>query len=308
MSSETPEDGLQPSKEDTSHKPRSGSGEKPGSLGLEMLEPSHHDGSTNLAHSLNSDGDDVNFLMPHERKLPLATQRLLLAGRRHTDGDEVEEEVEVRSGRRHMLWKLHNEERGLGAMPNGKTHVPGATTTEPASAPPPGELTPTVAAEIEKVTAPTIAAATEARAAAPGETALLNDAANPNKPLFDTVLKGVGELDPSRVALTPAEQTNVAAALAANITQTPGFQRDSGDPALLSVVASDNGDRVFAINNLNPDAPNAVHTSVAVEQARTQPLNVSTAQAVAQQQELPPPKPVQEQAAPTETVLPRAIV
>lgn len=310
MSSETPKDGIQPSTEDTGHKPRSATHHTPGSHGLELLESSHSHSIDEADDALDTDGEGIHSLAPHERKLSLADQRQLLASRRRVDGDDVEESVEVRSGLRHTLWKLHNEERVLGAMPNGNTHVPGTpaattgpTTTESA----PGELTPTVAAEIEKVTAPAIAAAADARAAASGEKALLNDAASPNKPLFDATLKGVGELDPARVALTPTEQTNVAAALTANMTQTPGFQRDNGDPALVSIVASDSGDRIFAINHQNPDAPNAVHTSVAVDQARAQPLEVSTALAMVPQQELSPPTPVQEQALSTETTQPRSI-
>lgn len=106
---------------------------------------------------------------------------------------------------------------------------------------------------------------------------LLNDPKNPNNPLFNTTLLGVSNLDPSKVQLNRTEQINTAGALAANVTNTPGFNRDNPNPSNLSVAASQDGNRVFAINNKNPDAPNAVYTSVDLNQARNQPLEVSTA-------------------------------
>jgi hypothetical protein len=95
----------------------------------------------------------------------------------------------------------------------------------------------------------------------------------------------VSNLDPSRVQLNRSEQVNVAGALTANITNTPGFERNSPNPSNISIAASQSGDRVFAINGQNPGAPNAVYTSVDVNQARSQPLEVSSAQAA-----VPPPQ------------------
>ncbi len=303
MNSETPKDGIPASGPGTSHESGHTGQDKPGSLGLENLEPSSDEDLDEAEIGIDSDGESVNFLTAGERKLSISEQRQILAGRRRPDDDNPEEEVEVRSGRRYLQWKEHHKDREMGGlMHDAKTNAPGTATDEPA----PTELTPTVVAEIEKTTA--LAAASQP-GITPTETAPLNDPSNPNKPLFDAVLKGVGDLDPARVALTPAEQTNVAAALTASMTQTQGFPREQSDAMQVSVAASDKGDRVFAINGQNPDAPNAVYISVSVEQARAQPLDVSTAQAIApQQQELQPPKPVQEQSATIETPAPRAIV
>ena len=298
MSSETPKDGIPASSAGAAHKSSHRGQDTPGSLGLENLEPSSDEEIDDAGHGMDSDGDGMNFLTAGERKLSLGEQRQILAGRRRANDDDVEEEVEVRSGRRYMREKMHEESRKLGDIKAGE---PGAGTSTEA----PGATTAVVAESTTSQT-PTV---TLAASAAPGETTLLNDPAHPNKPLFDAVLKGVGDLDPARVALTPAEQTNVAAALTASMTQTQGFPREQTDVVQISVAASDKGDRVFAINGQSPEAPNAVYTSVAVDQARAQPLDVSTAQAIApQQQELQPPKPVQEQSTAIETPAPRAIV
>jgi hypothetical protein len=114
----------------------------------------------------------------------------------------------------------------------------------------------------------------------------------------------VSNLDPNRVQLNRSEQVNVAGALTANITNTPGFERNNPNPSNISIAASQSGDRVFAINGQNPGAPNAVYTSVDLNQARTQPLEVSSAQAVAPTQvpvvQTPTP-PVQSQPQPEPT-------
>lgn len=305
MNSETPKDGIPPSNAGSAHQPSSKGHDTPGALGLENLEPSSVGDLDDAGHGMDSDGESMNFLTAGERKLSLSEQRQILAGRRRTNDDDVEEEVEVRSGRRYMLEKIHAETRA-GLKPGDiKVNEPGSGTETEA----PGTTSAVVA---ESATPPATAVAPNpgiAPGTAPAETALLNDPSHPNKPLFDAVLKGVGDLDPARVALTPVEQTNVAAALTAGMTQTQGFPREQAEALQVSVAASDKGDRVFAINGQSPDAPNAVYASVAVEQARAQPLDVSTAQAIApQQQELQPPKPVQEQSAPIETPAPRAIV
>ncbi len=107
---------------------------------------------------------------------------------------------------------------------------------------------------------------------------MLSDARNPNNTLFNTTLQGVNALDPSKVPLTRTEAVSVAGALTANITNTPGFDRTNPSPANISIAANQSGERVFAINNQNPGAANAVYTSVDVNQARNQELGVSTAQ------------------------------
>lgn len=315
MSSETPKDGIPASSTGAAHQSGThghgkghGNGhDTPGALGLENLEPSIGDDfdDSDIGHGIGtgSDGESVNFLTAGERKLSLGEQRQILAARRRIDDDsDTEEVLELRTGRRHIREKLHEQVRAALKPGGAKAdEQPGG----PASGTAPGDPSAVV---VESTTSATATVASNP-GAAPGETALLNDPAHPNKPLFDAVLKGVGDLDPARVALTPAEQTNVAAALTASMTQTQGFPREQTDVVQVSIAASDKGDRVFAINGQSPEAPNAVYTSVAVDQARAQPLDVSTAQAIApQQQELQPPKPVQEQSPPIETPAPRAIV
>lgn len=312
MSSETPKDGIPASSTGAAHQSGThGHGkdhDTPGALGLENLEPSIGDDFDNsdIGHGIGTDSDSesVNFLTVGERKLSLGEQRQILAGRRRIDDDsDTEEVLELRTGRRHMREKL-NEQVRASLKPGGAKadeQQPGGGTGGTA----PGGSSAIV---VESTTPPAATVASNP-GATPGETTLLNDPAHPNKPLFDAVLKGVGDLDPALVALTPAEQANVAAALTASMTQTHGFPREQTDAVQVSVAASDKGDRVFAINGQSPDAPNAVYTSVAVEQARAQPLDVSTAQAIApQQQELQQTKPVQEQSTPIETPAPRAIV
>ena len=312
MSSETPKDSIPASSTGAARQSGThGHGndhDTPGALGLENLEPNIGDDfdDSDIGHGIgtDSDGESVNFLTAGERKLSLGEQRQILAARRRVDDDsETEEVMEFRTGRRHMREKLNEQVRAAlkpGGAKAGEQQpggVPGGTA--------PGDPSAVVA----EGTTPPAATVASNTTAVPGQTTLLNDPAHPNKPLFDAVLKGVGDLDPARVALTPAEQANVAAALTANMTQTQGFPREQTDAVQVSVAASDKGDRVFAINGQSPEAPNAVYASVSVDLARAQPLDVSTAQAIApQQQELQPPKPVQEQSTPIETPAPRAIV
>ena len=307
MNSETPQEGTPAVDAGAARRPGTKGEDTPGSLGLENLEPSSAEDfdDTGYGIGMDSDGESVNFLTASERKLSLGEQRQILAGRRRTNDDDVEMEVlETRTGRREMRERMHEKARGIVKADGTKAEEPGAAV--PGS---PGAVSAAVAETSSPSSATPTTNPVSSPGTAPGETALLNDPANPNKPLFDAVLKGVGDLDPARVALTPAEQTNVAAALTASMTQTQGFPRGQSDVMQVSVAASDKGDRVFAINGQNPDAPNAVYISVAVEQARAQPLDVSTAQAIApQQQELQPPKPVQEQSATIETPAPRTIV
>jgi hypothetical protein len=129
---------------------------------------------------------------------------------------------------------------------------------------------------------PVPTSATAAQSGAP----LLNNPGNQSNNLFTAALNGVNGLDPSRVSLNANERTNVAGALTANMVTTPGFSASSQDPSKLSIAASQNGDRVFAIASADPRAQNAAYTSVEVASARTQPIEVSSAQA------LPPPAPV----------------
>jgi hypothetical protein len=288
MNSETPKDSISSSHSHAVHTKDVSNGETPGSHGLEMLEALDADFDSGDGYDANNNDNDGNFLAPHERKLPLSEQRQLLAMRRRPD-DEVDlEEMDVRSGRRH--WEEHHKERAIGS---------GATPNTAGAIDPAKEETPVVPT--------TIAAVVQAGSAAPGETALLNDPAHPNKPLYDAVLQGVGNLDASKVTLTGTEQINVAGALTASMTQTPGFQGGNPDPTAISIATSENGDRVFAINSQNPGAPSAMYTSVELEQARGQSLQASSAQVVQPLSAPEPLKNAQEQTLSSEQQAPRIV-
>lgn len=288
MNSETPKDSTSSSHSHAVHTKDVSNSETPGSHGLEMLEPLDADFDDGDGYNADSNDNDGNFLAPHERKLSLAEQRQLLAMRRRPDDDNDIEETDIRSGRRY--WHIHNQEHG-----NGRDGTSGSTSATGAAKDTPAEPAAT-------------AAVIPPGSAVPGETAaLLNDPANPNKPLYDAVLQGVGTLDASKVPLTETERINVAGALTASMTQTPGFQRGNPDPTAISIAASENGDRVFAINSQNPGAPNAMYTSVEVEQVRSQSLQVSSAQIAPPSSAPEPPNTAQEQMLSPEQQSPRII-
>lgn len=274
MSSETPNNSARTPDNETERVPNSAKRDTPGALGLVLEEPSGGDGIGHDGHG--NDADPANFLMPHERKLPLSEQRQILAMRRRTDDDVDEEELDMRTGRRYMHWKMQNQQRDVGG---GESHGPGSQKDRH-----------TTDASIADLPA--------------GSALALSDAGNPHKPLFDAVLKGVNDLDHAKTSLTPAEQVNLAGALTANMIQTPGFHRGERDPATISIAMSESGDRIFAINSQHLDAPNAMHTNVAVEHARHQPLDVSSAQAAVP---LPPQPPVEERTQQAEIIPPRSI-
>ena len=285
MNSETPKDSTSSSHSHAVHTKDVSDSETPGSHGLEMLEPLDADFDDGDGYDANNNDNDGNFLAPHERKLSIAEQRQLLAMRRRPDDDNDIEEADIRSGRRY--WHLHNQEHGIGRDgTSGSASAAKDTPTEPA----------------------TTAAVVPPGSSVSGETAaLLNDPANPNKPLYDVVLQGVGTLDASKVPLTETEQINVAGALTASMTQTPGFQRGNPDPTAISIAVSESGDRVFAINSQNPGAPNAMYTSVEVEQVRGQSLQVSSAQIAPPSSAPEPSNTVQEQMLSSEQQSPRII-
>jgi hypothetical protein len=242
MNSETPKDGVPGPNDDAGRAPGPKGRETPGSLGLELLEQ-HDDFDITSGHDvLGDDNDGVNTLMSHERKLSLGEQRQILAMRRRAAEDNPEEEMELQTGRRHLLWKLHNDKLG-GGMSLMK-----------------GTLQPDDAAPSDQ----------------PGPPLPLNDTANPDKPMYDAVLKGVSGLDPARVTLTPEEQVNVAGALTASMAQLPGFDRTKADFSTFTFALNDSGDHLFMIHHLDPTAPDALRTSVPLETARTQSLMSSS--------------------------------
>jgi hypothetical protein len=252
--------------------------ETPGSIGLELLEQ-HDDFDIHGGGDVFGDNDDgINTLMAHERKLSAGEQRTLLAMRRRAIDDDPEEQVEMQSGRRHLLWQMHNAKHGDAMSPMSATNIPGQ-------------------------------AAEPATDTAPATPALLNDAANPDKPMYDAVLKGVNGLDPARITLTAEEQANVAGALTASMAQTPGFNRATMDFSSMTIALSENGDRLFLINHQNPGAPDALRASVALDTARAQTLEASSGQMLVAQTVEPQQKPSLEQTVPGEQPLiaPRSI-
>lgn len=104
----------------------------------------------------------------------------------------------------------------------------------------------------------------------------LDDPAHPHAPLYGAALRAVAELTPAQATMSPTEQANVAAALTARMTADTTFAQQLGDPSRLSFGLGQSGDRLFAINHPVPDAPNAVHVSVDLAQARTQPIEASS--------------------------------
>lgn len=219
--------------------------ETPGSIGLELLEQ-HDDFDISNGNDVFGDNDDgINTLMSHERKLSAGEQRQILAMRRRVADDDSEEQVEIQSGRRHMLWQMYNGKHGDTMSPMSTANIPG----QPAD---------------------------PATSATPGTPVLLNDAANPDKPMYDAVLKGVNGLDPARITLTPEEQANVAGALTASMAQLPGFDRTKADFSAFTFALNDSGDHLFMIHHSDPAAPDALRTSISLEAARTQSLMASS--------------------------------
>jgi hypothetical protein len=242
MSSETPKDGVPAPNDGTGRPPSPQARETPGSLGLELLHQ-HDDFDITSGHDVfGDDNDGVNTLMSHERRLSVDEQRQILAMRRRAAEDNPEEEMELQTGRRHLLWKLHNEKLG-----DGMSLMKGALQPGDAA---PGDM--------------------------PGTPLPLSDAANPDKPMYDAVLKGVSGLDPARITLTPEEQTNVAGALTASMAQLPGFDRTKADFSAFTFALNDSGDHLFMIHHLDPTAPDALRTSVPLETARSQSLLASS--------------------------------
>jgi hypothetical protein len=272
MSNEIPKDDVSAS--GRAAKKASEDRELPGSLGLEISEHIPLDDGVDNSGGHGTGVDIIDpgvMLMPHERKLSASEQRQILNMRRHVDDDTDLDEREMREGRKPRRWHgmrkdVAPEIEQSNGHHGGKSHRSGNghQTSD-------GD-----AADMPKKTSSS-------------RTALLDDAANTHKPLFEAVQKGVDGLDPSKVPLSPTDRTNIAGALTANMLQTPGFHGAKPDPETLSISASDRGDRIFAVNSQNPASPSAVYTSVVVDEARRQPLEVSSALVAAQPPSSPTP-------------------
>lgn len=293
MSNEIPKDDVPASERAAKAASASEGRELPGSLGLEISEhiplDDGVDNSGGRGHGVDIIDPGV-MLMPHERKLSASEQRQILNMRRQVDDDVDIDEREMREGRKPRRGHgMRRDETGDVEQSNGhrggKSHRSGnGHQASDGDAP-----------DMPKT-------------ASSSRTALLDDAANPHKPLFEAVQKGVGDLDSTKIPLSSADRANIAGALTANMLQTPGFHGANPDPSTISISASDRGDRIFAINSQNPASPSAVYTSVVVDEARKQPLEVSTALAAAQSPAPPAPTPTQEQTQQVESPPPRVIV
>ena len=231
----------------------------PGSLGRELAE-NLHSTERDAIPGLSSDAVDTGpMLTAQERKLSATDQRSLLAARRHTD-DGVDDSLLMaellRAAERSLRMQSWRLEHPNGWNPNNAEQAHNTTHSSNSL----------------------------------GDLALLNQLTHPLHPVYDAVHKGIGEQDASRLSLNPSEHANTAGALTAHLAQTPGFDRTKFDPAALSVALSEGNDRLFAIQGRTPGAPDAVYANVAVDQARQQPLEVSSAQAV-----IEPPKPAPQQ-------------
>lgn len=264
MNSETPRDSVPGPNDDSARASGAQDRETPGSIGLELLEQHDDFDIDNGQDGLGDNNDGLNTLMSHERKLSAGEQRQILAMRRRVAEDDPEEQMELQSGRRHRLWELYNGKHANGMSPASAANA-GEQPDEPATA------------------------------VRPAAAMLLNDAASPDKPMYDAVLRGVNGLDPARVALTPEEQVKVAGALTASMAQTPGFNRATADLSSITIALSENGDRLFVINHQNPGAPDAMRASVALDTARGQSLEASSEQMLVAQTVAPQQKQVQEQ-------------
>lgn len=293
MSNEIPKDDVPASERAAKAASASEGRELPGSLGLEISEhiplDDGVDNSGGRGHGVDIIDPGV-MLMPHERKLSASEQRQILNMRRQVDDDVDIDEREMREGRKPRRGHgMRRDETGDVEQSNGhrggKSHRSGnGHQASDGDAP-----------DMPKT-------------ASSSRTALLDDTANPHKPLFEAVQKGVGDLDSTKIPLSSADRANIAGALTANMLQTPGFHGANPDPSTISISASDRGDRIFAINSQNPASPSAVYTSVVVDEARKQPLEVSTALAAAQSPAPPAPTPTQEQTQQVESPPPRVIV
>lgn len=292
MSNEIPKDDVPASVRAAKEASAAENRELPGSLGLEISEHIPLDDGVDNSGGRGPGVDIIDpgvMLMPHERKLSASEQRQILNMRRQVDDDVDIDEREMREGRKprrgHGMRKDEAPEiEQSNGHRGGKSHRSGN-----------GHQTfDGDAADMPK-------------SASSSRTALLDDAANPHKPLFEAVHKGVDDLNPSKIPLSSTDRTNIAGALTANMLQTPGFHGANPDPTTISISASDRGDRIFAINSQNPASPSAVYTSVVVDEARKQPLEVSTALAAAQSPAPPAPTPAQEQTQQIESPPPRVI-
>jgi hypothetical protein len=305
MRSETPKDRDPSAFDDGTASPEDR--EHPNSMAMDLLDTPGGDGSND---GFGADGGDGGtMLLPHERKLPISEQRRIVAARKqHEDGVDEDDSMAMggrrgRGRRRPNADQAHDhgQRRGHGGGRHGEGR--GAARAEGDADAGKASGGGNARGRVEKVEDAAAAASgsgssggsrVERDAEAAKDTSQpdrkppatttrdavrLDDPAHPHAPLYGAALKAVAELAPAQAAMGPAEQANVAAALTARMAGDAAFAQQMNDPSRLSFGLAQTGDRLFAINHPVPDAPNAVHVSVDLEQARTQSVEASSGHA-----------------------------
>lgn len=307
MRSETPKDRVQPSAFDDAASSSQGR-EQRDSMAMDLLDTAGGDGSSDSL-GFDSGSDGGTMLLPHERKLPLSEQRRIIAGRKQHDDGIDEDDSQAMGGRRGRGRRRQNADQPHERGPRHGHGGPRRSEAEPAegrapvraegdaeagkasgggNARGPAEKIEDAAttgsgsgggSRIEReadASAGIVQADPRTPVATTRDAVRLDDPAHPHAPLYGAALKAVAELTPAQAAMGPAEQANVAAALTAQMAGDTTFSQQLGDPSRLSFGLGQNGDRLFAINHPVPDAPNAVHVSVDLEQARALPIEASS--------------------------------
>lgn len=312
MRSETPKDRAPssvPNSAEHAHDDR----ERGASMAMDLLDTPGGDGSSD-GLGFDNGVDGGTMLLPHERKLPITEQRRIIAARKHHDDGIDEDDSLAMGGRRGRgrrraqadAAQAHDHRHGLHRHGPDPRHADGRRDGDDAraradsdadagkasgggSARGPVEKNEDTGASgssggggtrVERDSQtpldPTIERPVSVSAA--HEARRLDDPAHPHAALYGAALKAVAELAPAQSTMGPAEQANVAAALTARIAGDPAFAQHVGDPSQLSFGLGQNGERVFAINHPLPEAPNATHVSVDLEQARALSIEASSHQ------------------------------
>jgi hypothetical protein len=268
MRSETPKDRDPSAFDDGTASPEDR--EHPNSMAMDLLDTPGGDGSND---GFGADGGDGGtMLLPHERKLPISEQRRIVAARKqHEDGVDEDDSMAMggRRGRGRRSPNAdqahdHGQRRGHGGGRHGEGR--GAARAEGDADAGKASGGGNARGRVEKVED---AAAAGSGSASSGGSRVERDAE----------LKAVAELAPAQAAMGPTEQANVAAALTARMAVDAAFAQQLNDPSRLSFGLAQNGERLFAINHPVPDAPNAVHVSVDLEQARALSVEASSGHA-----------------------------
>lgn len=283
--------------------------ERDGSMAMDLLDTPGGDGASD-GPAFDNGGDGGTMLLPHERKLPMAEQRRIIAARKHHD-DGIDEDDSIAMGGRRPRGRRrpqadgergHRHGHGYGTPRADHGHeadddarmrkegdAEAGKASGGGSARGPVEQNEDTGASgsgggggsrVERNGETPVDAVIDRKtpAATTRDTVRLDDPAHPHAPLYGAALKAVTELTPAQAAIGPAEQANVAAALTARIAGDPAFAQHVGDPSQLSFGVGQNGERLFAINHPVPEAPNAVHVSVDLQQARSLSIEASSHQ------------------------------